>query len=157
MEYLMSDHVMPGDACRALEDLATEGEHPAIVWEFATAHLNEMEQRFGLFRRNRLLSSIAAGFMDAPQADALIAFARSYLAPVALREFEDSADLIRFRAKLKVKTLPAIDEWSRSVTAIVCGPEVTSDAVNVPAPFVRVASPGSAANASELLKWTRSE
>jgi len=111
LEYLMSDHVMPGDACRALEDLATEGEHPAIVWEFATAHLNEMEQRFGLFRRNRLLSSIAAGFMDAPQADALIAFARSYLAPVALREFEDSADLIRFRAKLKVKTLPAIDEW----------------------------------------------
>jgi len=111
LEYLMSDHVMPGDACRALENLATEGEHPAIVWEFAATHLNEMQQRFGLFRRNRLLSSIAAGFMDDPRADELIAFARSYLAPVAIRELEDSANLIRFRAKLKAKTLPAIDEW----------------------------------------------
>ena len=111
LEYLMSDHVMPGDACRALEDLATEGEHPAIVWEFATTHLSEMQQRFGLFRRNRLLSSIAAGFTDDPRADELIAFARSYLAPGAIRGFEDSANLIRFRAKLKAKTLPAIDEW----------------------------------------------
>src|SRR3984893_3434532 len=111
LEYLMSDHVMPGDACRALEDLATEGEHPAIVWEFATTHLNEMQQRFGLFRRNRLLSSIAAGFMDEARADELIAFARSYLAPVAIREFEDSANLIRFGARLKAKTLPAIDDW----------------------------------------------
>jgi len=114
LEYLMSDHVMPGDACRALEDLATEGEHPAIVWEFATTHLNEMQQRFGLFRRNRLLSSIAAGFIDDPRADDLIAFARSYLAPVAIREFEGSANLIRFRAKLKAKTLPAIDEWIKT-------------------------------------------
>jgi aminopeptidase N len=111
LEYLMSDHVMPGDACRALEDLATEGEHPAIVWEFATTHLNEMQQRFGLFRRNRLLSAIAAGFMDEPRADELIAFARSYPTPVAIREFEDSANLIRFRARLKAKTLPAIDDW----------------------------------------------
>ena len=110
----MSDHVMPGDACRALEDLATEGEHPAIVWEFATTHLNQMQQRFGLFRRNRLLSSIASGFMDDPRADELIAFARSYLAPVAIREFEDSANLIRFRAKLKAKALPAIDEWIKT-------------------------------------------
>jgi hypothetical protein len=73
-----------------------------------------MQQRFGLFRRNRLLSSIASGFMDDPRADELIAFARSYLAPVAVREFEDSANLIRFRAKLKAKTLPAIDEWIKT-------------------------------------------
>jgi ERAP1-like C-terminal domain len=111
LEYLMSDHVMAGDACWALEDLATEGEHPATVWEFATTHLDQMQQRFGLFRRNRLLSSIAAGFMDDSRADELIAFAKSYLAPVAIREFEDSASLIRFKAKLKAKTLPAIDEW----------------------------------------------
>jgi aminopeptidase N len=111
LEYLMSDHVMPGDACRALEDLATEGEHPDIVWEFATTHLDEMQQRFGLFRRNRLLSAIAGGFMDDSRADELIAFARSYLAPGAIRESEHSANLIRFRAKLKAKTLPASDEW----------------------------------------------
>jgi hypothetical protein len=113
LEYLISDQVMPGDACQALENLATEGEHPAIVWEFATTHLNEMQQRFGLFRRNRLLSSIAAGFMDDARADELTAVARSFFAPVAIREAEDAANLIRFMAKLKAKTLPAIDEWIR--------------------------------------------
>ncbi len=111
LEYLMSDHVMPGDACRALENISTEGEHPTIVWDFATTHLTEMQQRFGLFRRDRLLSSIAAGFIDDPRADELVAFARSNLGSVAIREAEDSANLIRFRAQLKAKTLPAIDEW----------------------------------------------
>jgi aminopeptidase N len=114
LEYLISDHVLPGDACRALESLATEGEHPDIVWEFAVNHLSEMQQRFGLLRRNRLLSSIAAGFVDEARADELIAFARSYLAPVAVREAQDSANLIRFRARLKFKTLPAIDEWIKT-------------------------------------------
>jgi aminopeptidase N len=114
LEYLMSDHVMRGDACRALEDLATEGEHPEVVWEFATTHLSELQQRFGLLRRNRLLSSIAGGFMDEARADELIALAKSYLAPVAIREAEDSANLIRFRAKLKAKTLPAIDDWMKT-------------------------------------------
>jgi aminopeptidase N len=113
LEYLMSDHVMPGDACQTFENLATEGEHSAIVWEFATAHFNEMQQRFGVFRRNRLLLSIAAGFTDALRADQLVTFARSYLGPVAMREAEDSANLIRFRARLKAKTLPAIDEWMK--------------------------------------------
>jgi aminopeptidase N len=113
LEYLMSDQVMPGDACLALENLATEGEHSGIVWEFATTHLNEMQQRFGMFRRDRLLSSIAAGFTDDFRADELIAFARSYLGPVGIREAEDSANLIRFRAKLKAKTLPEIDERIR--------------------------------------------
>jgi hypothetical protein len=110
---LMSDQVMPGDACRTLQNLAAEGEHPAIVWEFATAHLNEMQQRFGLFRRNRLLLSIAAGFTDDARADELTAIAKSYFSPVAIREAEDAANLIRFIAKLKAKTLPAIDEWIR--------------------------------------------
>ena len=114
LEYLMSDYVMPGDAYRALEGLATEGEHPAIVWEFAKTHLERMQKRFGLSRRNRLLSSIAAGFTDEERAEELTSFATSQPAPIATREIEDSADLIRFRAKMKAKTLPAIDEWIKT-------------------------------------------
>ncbi|HEY3619500.1 MAG TPA: hypothetical protein VGK96_22050, partial [Candidatus Sulfotelmatobacter sp.] len=56
---------------------------------------------------------IAAGFMDDARADELTAVAKSYSAPVAIREAEDAANLIRFMAKLKAKTLPAIDEWIR--------------------------------------------
>ena len=114
LEYLISDRVMPGDAYRAFENLATEGEHAAIVWEFVTTHFKEMQQRFGLDRRNRLLSSVAGGFTDDSRADELIAFAKAYLTPAAMREIEDTANLIRFRAKLKAKTLQAIDEWIKA-------------------------------------------
>ena len=58
-----------------------------------------------------VLTEQMESIFECPEADELIAFARSYLAPVAIREFEDSANLIRFKAKLKAKTLPAIDEW----------------------------------------------
>jgi hypothetical protein len=114
LEYLISDRVMPGDACQAFEELATEGEHPAIAWEFVTAHSKEMQQRLGLDRRNRLLSSIACGFTEDSRADELIAFAKANLAPGAMAEVEDAANLIRFRAKLKAKTLQAIDDWVKT-------------------------------------------
>jgi ERAP1-like C-terminal domain len=114
LEYLISDRVMPGDAYRAFENLAAEGEHAAIVWEFVTTHFKEMQQRFGLDRRNRLLSSIAGGFTDDSRADELIAFAKAYLTPVAMAKIEDTANLIRFSAKLKAKTLQAIDEWIKA-------------------------------------------
>ena len=114
LEYLISDRVMPGDACRAFENLATEGEHPALVWEFVTTHFKEMQERFGLDRLSRLLLSIAGGFADDSRADELIAFAKAYLTPLAMPEAEDTASLIRFRAKLKAKTLQAIDEWIKT-------------------------------------------
>jgi aminopeptidase N len=114
LEYLLSDRVMPGDACQALEDLATEGEHPAIAWEFVTTHFKEVQQRMGLDRRNRLVWSIAGGFTEDSRADELVAFAKAYLTPGAMPEVEDTANLIRFRAKLKAKTLPVVDDWVKT-------------------------------------------
>jgi aminopeptidase N len=114
LEYLISDRVMPGDACRAFEDLASEGEHPAIAWEFVITHFKEMQQRLGLDRRNRLLSSIAGEFTEGSRADELVAFAKAYLTSGVMPEVEDTANLIRFRAKLKAKTLQAIDGWVKT-------------------------------------------
>jgi aminopeptidase N len=109
VEFFMSKNVAPGDGGRALEELA--GEHPEIVWTYATTHLKEMQRRFGFFRWNRLLPSLAAGFTDSEHADELIRFAKENLPAQGQREADNAANLIRFRAQLKTRELPSIDRW----------------------------------------------
>jgi aminopeptidase N len=109
VEFFVSKHVAPGDAGRALEEAAWE--HPEIVWSFATTHIKEFQQRFGFFRWNRLLPSLAAGFTDSERADDLVRFAKQNLAAQGQREADNAANLIRFRAELKKRELPNIDQW----------------------------------------------
>jgi aminopeptidase N len=114
LQYLFSDQVKPGDASLALEYFAAEGEHPDIAWSFAVAHLKEMQERFGLGRQTQVLSSIARAFTDDQRADEISAFAQANLPPAALREVENAVHEIRFSAKLKAKTLPAIEDWIKA-------------------------------------------
>ena len=101
----------PGDLSLLLECFAAEGEHPDIAWSFAVAHLQEMQNRLGLLGQSRLLSSIATGFTDNERADEILAFAQANLPPASFREVEYSSNQIRFRARLKARTLPVIDAW----------------------------------------------
>jgi len=114
LQYLVSDKVKPGDASLVLESFAVEGEHPDIAWSFAIAHLKQMQVRFGSLGETRLLSLIATGFTDNQRADEVLAFAQSNLPPAAFRELENSTNEIRFKIKLKTKTLPAIDDWIKA-------------------------------------------
>jgi aminopeptidase N len=114
LQYLISDKVVPSDASPTLEYLATEGEHPEIAWSFAVAHLKVMQERFGSTRQNRLLLSIATGFTENQRADDLSSFAHTSLPSAATRDTENSISEIRFRAKLKAKILPPIDEWIKA-------------------------------------------
>jgi aminopeptidase N len=114
LNYLLSDNLNPGDLSRTLEVFSTEGEHADIAWLFAVAHLKEMQDRFELLPKGWLLSSIATGFTDNRRADEVLALAEASLSPAALRMVEKSIEGIRFRAKLKAKTLPAIDDWIKA-------------------------------------------
>jgi aminopeptidase N len=114
LQYLLSDQVKPADASLALEYSAAEGEHPDIAWSFAIDHLKEMQERFGLLRQSQVLSSIARAFTDDQRADEISAFAQANLPPSALREVENAVQEIRFSAKLKAKTLPAVEDWIKA-------------------------------------------
>jgi aminopeptidase N len=116
LQYLVSDKVHPRDASQVFEQVAAEGEHPDLAWSFAVDHLKEMRDRFGLPGQSRLLASIATGFTDKQQADEVLAFGQANFPPPVLRELENFLPTIRFRAKLKAKILPAIDEWIRGKT-----------------------------------------
>jgi aminopeptidase N len=114
LQYLVSDKVHPRDASQVFEQVAAEGEHPDLAWSFAVDHLKEMRDRFGLPGQSRLLASIATGFTDNQRADEILAFGQANFPPPALRELEISLATIRFRAKLKAKILPAIEDWIKA-------------------------------------------
>jgi aminopeptidase N len=95
---------------KLIENVATEGEHPDIAWEFAKANLEEFIERRAFLRRNRFLPAIAEGFSDPEFADELIELTQKHL-PDGLPVAERSAGLIRHRAELKTGVLPAIDQW----------------------------------------------
>ena len=114
LQCLLSANVKSGDLLMALATFSGEGEHPDIAWSFAIEHLKEMQERFGTLGENRLLASIATGFTDDKRADEVSAFVRANLPPTILREVENSIKEIRFRSKLKAKTLPAIDGWIKA-------------------------------------------
>jgi aminopeptidase N len=106
----LTDELSLPDANKLIENVATEGEHPDIAWEFAKANLKELIDRRAFLRRNRFLSAIAEGFSDPEFADELIELTQKHL-PDGLPVAERSASLIRHRAELKTGVLPAIDQW----------------------------------------------
>jgi hypothetical protein len=111
LDYLLTSSVPPVAAASAFESLAEQGEYPEIAWRFATTHLEAMQKRFGVLRSNRLVSASASGFTDEEHANEMIDFFRSNFPKEASQEAEKTAELIRFRAKLKAKELPVIDRW----------------------------------------------
>jgi aminopeptidase N len=111
LEYLLANSLPPAAAASAFESLADQGEYPEIAWRFATTHLEAMQKRFGLLRSNRLVSASASGFTDEEHANETIAFFRSNFSWEASQAAENTAELIRFRARFKAKELPVIDRW----------------------------------------------
>ncbi len=114
LQYLVSGTIGPGDMYWALKYFSAEGEHADIAWSFAVAHMKELQDRFGLLSQSWLLSAIAAGFTDNQRADDLSAFAETNLPPVGLQAVKNSIKEIQFRATLKAKKLPAIDDWIKA-------------------------------------------
>jgi aminopeptidase N len=114
LRYLLSEKVKPGDAPLILEYFAANGEHPDVAWSYAVAHPKEIQERFGSPGQIRWLSSIATGFSDNERADEVLSFGKANLPPSALHELETTVAEIHFRAKLKAKTLPAIDAWIKA-------------------------------------------
>jgi aminopeptidase N len=119
LAYLLTKSEPPAAAARAFENLATQGEHPEIAWDFLTTHLDEMQKRFGALRLNHLILACASGFTDEQHAKDVIEFVKGNLSQDAIPTAEKTAELIRRRAKLKARELPVIDKWIETKSGAV--------------------------------------
>jgi len=86
-------------------------EHADLAWDFTKAHTDELLKRTTFFGRNTFLPGIARAASEAARAAELEELVRQKLPVDAQAEAAKGADLIRLRAVLKKRELPAIDAW----------------------------------------------
>jgi aminopeptidase N len=110
IDFFMSNAVSPGDGFRAFEH-AAEGEHPELIWQFATNHLKDVEARFGFFGRNLFFPTIGKSLTDDASAGEVVEFTKAQLPATAKTGSDDSANLIRFHSELRARILPELDQW----------------------------------------------
>jgi aminopeptidase N len=113
-------------AHRAL-DLALEGEagptaagsmiaavarrHPELAFDFALAHLEQVERVVDASSRSRYFPRLAAASIDPAMPGKLLSYANAHLDPSARHDAEEAIANISYRIAVKDQRLPAIDAW----------------------------------------------
>jgi aminopeptidase N len=106
----LGDEMSATESSRNVAAVANN-EHADLAWEFAQAHTDELFQRTTFFGRNVFLPGIARASTNAARATELEDYVRQKLPVDAFAEAAKGADLIRLRAVVKKRELPAIDAW----------------------------------------------
>ena len=85
--------------------------HPDLAFDFALAHLEQVNQRVDASSRSRYFPRLANSSADPAMIAKLGAYAKANLAPEARGDADTSAAGIQYRIKVRSERLPAIDAW----------------------------------------------
>ncbi|MBV8665447.1 MAG: M1 family metallopeptidase [Burkholderiaceae bacterium] len=85
--------------------------HPDLAFDFAVAHVAQVNERVDATSRSRYFPRVATGSSDPAMIAKLKAYADANLAPTARRDVETAIADITFRIKVRSERLPAIDAW----------------------------------------------
>jgi aminopeptidase N len=108
----LGDELSASEAARNVAAVAAN-EHPDLAWAFAKMNTDALLKRTTFFGRNTYLPGIAQASTDTARAAELEELVRAKLPPDAFAEAAKGSDLIRLRALMKKRELPAIDAWIR--------------------------------------------
>ena len=108
----LTNETVPQEATRLVIEVASEGEHPALAWDFAREHLQELLNRVDTFERDNYVPAILGNFSDRAHADELRTYARKSADPdAAYDRVRETVEAIRLKADLIQHDLPDIDVW----------------------------------------------
>lgn len=85
--------------------------HPELAFDFALAHLEQVNARIDASSRSRYFPRLAAGSAQPAMIGKLEAYAQAHLAPTARGDADTSVAGIRYRITVREQRLPAIDAW----------------------------------------------
>jgi len=85
--------------------------HPDLAFDFAIAHMKEVNDRVDGPSRSRYFPDLARSSADPAMIAKVTAYADANLAASARREADTAVASIKYRIKVRSERLPAIDQW----------------------------------------------
>jgi len=110
----LTDETVPQETTGLVPQVADSGEQPELAWEFAKKHIHELLPKVDSYNRNDYLPTIAAAFSDNSRAEELEAFVRKNVSENAVVKAREKGEEIRFKAMLKQREIPVIDQWIKN-------------------------------------------
>ena len=109
LEIAMTDE--PGATISAGMLSGVAGEHADMAFDFAIAHMNQVNTKVDAPSRSRYFPGLGAGSADPMMISKLSKYAEANLVPAARRSVDIAVANIKYRIKLRAERLPAIDAW----------------------------------------------
>ena len=85
--------------------------HPDLAFDFALAHIDQVNARIDASSRSRYFPRLAAASSQPAMVGKLDAYARAHLAATARGDADTAIADIQYRIKVRAQRLPAIDAW----------------------------------------------
>lgn len=85
--------------------------HPDLAFDFAIAHMKQVNGKVDASSRSRYYPGLAATSVDAAMIGKVNAYATANLAPSSRRDAETTAARIAYRIKVREERLPEVDAW----------------------------------------------
>ena len=101
----------PGATNSASMIASVSREHSEMAFDFAVAHLDQVDKLVDSTSRARYYPGLGYGAKDLKMVDKIKAFADAHIAPTSRREAETVMGSIQTRVKLRAQRLPQIDAW----------------------------------------------
>src|SRR5471032_3167459 len=86
-------------------------QHPDLAFDFALAHLEQVNQKVDSPSRSRYFPRLGAQSADPAMLDKLQAYADAHLAKGSRRDTDTAIAGIKYRIKVRGERLPEIDAW----------------------------------------------
>ena len=109
LELAMTDEPGVTNSAAMLANVA--GSHPEMAFDFALAHIDQVNQRIDATSRSRYFPRLVGASTEAATIDKLNAYANANLAAGSRRDVDTAVAGIRYRIKVRQERLPAIDQW----------------------------------------------
>ncbi|HEY2345973.1 MAG TPA: M1 family metallopeptidase [Xanthomonadaceae bacterium] len=101
----------PGATNSAAMIATVSRQHPELAFDFAVAHLAQVDARVDSTSRSRYYPGLANNSLDPAMIDKVKAFAAAHIAATSRRAADTTVSNIAYRIKVREQRLPAIDAW----------------------------------------------
>ena len=108
----LTEETVPQEAANLVAQIAANGEHTDLAWDFAKRHAKALLAKVDSFSRNDYLPSILDASTNPDQAGEMLGYVKIYVSEDALSRAQQTADQIRYRDAFKQRVAPEIDQWA---------------------------------------------